>query len=425
MGKILEVRDLVTKFYTFDGVVHALSGVSFDLNEGETLGVVGESGSGKSVTMMSLLHLLPSPPARIEGGQALYYGDMHKSYGDMHKSCGDMHKSYGDMHKSYGDMHKSSHSRDISSSRDNQMLKDSIKKPVRGSINETLKDSIKQPVRGSINETLKDSIDRPIKEQIKDAPIQDIKEPVDLLKLDRAGIRSIRGGKIGFIFQDALSALNPVMIIGRQIGENLVEHLGMGADDAKKRVLELLEYVGIPNPGRRYSCYPHQFSGGMRQRIMIALAIACNPRIIIADEPTTALDVTVQAQIIELVQRLTREMNIAVIWITHDLGVVAGMADRVLVMYAGTPVEIAPVNELYTNPAHPYTIKLLGALPIIGEEADHRLESIDGTPPDLLAPPVHCQFAWRCPHAAKRCWQEIPEQREVTPGHHAACFNVA
>lgn len=327
MGKILEVSDLITRFYTFDGVVHALSGVTFDLDEGETLGIVGESGSGKSVTMMSLLHLLPTPPARIEGGRAIYHGDVKS--GDA---------------------------------------------------------------------------------------------PVDLIQLDKAGIKKIRGGKIGFIFQDALSALNPVLTIGQQISETLIEHLGMSVADARNRSIELLEYVGIPEAKRRFSSYPHQFSGGMRQRTMIAMAIACNPKIIIADEPTTALDVTVQAQIIELVQRLKKELNISVIWITHDLGVVAGMADRVLVMYAGAPVEIAPVDDLYYRPGHPYTIKLLGALPKIGEEAQHRLESIDGVPPDLHKAPAHCQFAWRCPYVHERCWQEVPKQREISPGHTAACF---
>ncbi|WP_022665544.1 ABC transporter ATP-binding protein [Desulfospira joergensenii] len=323
MGKILEVKDLITRFHTFDGVVHALSGVSFDLEEGEILGVVGESGSGKSVTMMSLLHLLPSPPARIEGGRALYHGDG---------------------------------------------------------------------------------------------------EPVDLLQLSKAEISRIRGGKIGFIFQDALSALNPVMTIGKQISETLIQHLGHTASQAKKRSIQLLEYVGIPEPEQRFSCYPHQFSGGMRQRAMIALAVACEPKIIIADEPTTALDVTVQAQIIELVQRLQKEMNMSVIWITHDLGVVAGMADRVLVMYAGTVVETARVEDLYYRPSHPYTQKLLGALPRMDSTGRHRLESIDGAPPDMLFKPAHCQFAWRCDHAEKKCMKEIPKEREISSCHQAACF---
>ncbi len=323
MSMILQVKDLVTRFYTFDGVVHALNGVSFDLEEGETLAIVGESGSGKSVTMMSLLHLLPSPPAKIEGGEAIFYDNGNQT---------------------------------------------------------------------------------------------------DLLKLSKNGIRRIRGGKIGFIFQDALSALNPVMTVGQQISESLTGHLGMSQNQARQRTIELLEHVGIPGAKERHSNYPHQFSGGMRQRVMIAVAIACNPKIVIADEPTTALDVTVQAQIIELTQRLQDELGIAVIWITHDLGVVAGMAERVLVMYAGCPVETAPVDDLYEQPQHPYTIGLLGALPRMDELTSERLVSIGGAPPDLLEAPRHCQFAWRCQFAFERCWQEIPRPVEVGPQHYATCF---
>jgi oligopeptide/dipeptide ABC transporter ATP-binding protein len=196
----------------------------------------------------------------------------------------------------------------------------------------------------------------------------------------------------------------------------------MGHDQARKRTIELLDHVGISGASHRVKNYPHQFSGGMRQRVMIAVAIACNPKIVIADEPTTALDVTVQAQIVELTQRLQKELNISVIWITHDLGVVAGMADRVLVMYAGCPVEIAPVDELYERPSHPYTVGLLGALPRLGQVTAKRLVSIEGTPPDLLEAPRHCQFAWRCPFAFERCWQEIPQSSEIAPGHPIACF---
>jgi oligopeptide/dipeptide ABC transporter ATP-binding protein len=196
----------------------------------------------------------------------------------------------------------------------------------------------------------------------------------------------------------------------------------MGKDDAEKRVIELLELVGIPGAKKRYRNYPHQFSGGMRQRVMIAVAIACNPKIVIADEPTTALDVTVQAQIVELTKHLQAELNIAIIWITHDLGVVAGIADRVLVMYAGHPIEIAPVDELYNHPRHPYTIGLLGALPCLGRGGSTRLVSIEGAPPDLLAAPRHCQFAWRCPYVLDRCWQEVPPQIRVGHHHFATCF---
>lgn len=323
MGTILEVKNLVTRFNTFDGVVHALNGVSFNLNEGETLAIVGESGSGKSVTMMSLLRLLPEPPAKIEAGEAIYYDN-----GDQ----------------------------------------------------------------------------------------------IDLLQLPKSEMRRIRGGKIGFIFQDALSALNPVMTVGQQISESLIEHLGLSHAEARKRTIDLLARVGIPGAQQRHNNYPHQFSGGMRQRVMIAVAIACNPKIVIADEPTTALDVTVQAQIIELTRRLQKELSISVIWITHDLGVVAGLADRVLVMYAGNPVEIALVDELYENPQHPYTIGLLGALPRLGEVGSERLVSIEGSPPDALEPPRHCQFAWRCPFVFDRCWDEVPPLITVGDQHRAACF---
>ncbi|OEU54151.1 MAG: peptide ABC transporter ATP-binding protein [Desulfobulbaceae bacterium S3730MH12] len=324
MTKILSVKNLVIKFYTFDGVVHALNNVSFDLEEGETLAIVGESGSGKSVSMLSLLHLLPMPPAKIENGEAYFYGNEE--------------------------------------------------------------------------------------------------EPVDLLKLNRSGISKIRGGKIGFIFQDALSALNPVMTIGRQISESIIEHLGLSHAKAKEKTIELLKRVGIPGARQRYDNFPHQFSGGMRQRVMIAVSMACTPKIVIADEPTTALDVTVQAQIVDLTKELQKEFNIAVVWITHDLGVVAGMADRVLVMYAGSPVEIANAQDLYSNPQHPYTIGLMNALPNVKGDGDSRLASIDGIPPDLMDEPRHCQFAWRCPHAFDRCWEEIPQQVSVGENHVVSCF---
>jgi len=324
MTNILTVKNLVIKFYTFDGVVHALNNVSFDLEEGETLAIVGESGSGKSVSMLSLLHLLPMPPAKVENGEAWFYGTG--------------------------------------------------------------------------------------------------KEPIDLLKLNRRGISKIRGGKIGFIFQDALSALNPVMTIGRQISESTMEHLGLSHAEAKEKTIKLLKRVGIPGARQRYDNFPHQFSGGMRQRVMIAVSMACNPKIVIADEPTTALDVTIQAQIVDLTKELQKEFNIAVIWITHDLGVVAGMADRVLVMYAGAPVEIAKAQDLYAKPQHPYTIGLMNALPTTKGDGDHRLASIDGMPPDLLEEPHHCQFAWRCPHAFDRCWKEIPQQVIVDKNHIVSCF---
>ena len=323
MPPILQVRDLITKFYTLDGVVHAVNGVSFDLDEGETLAIVGESGSGKSVTMMSLLGLIPSPPGKIEAGMAYFQGKEGRH---------------------------------------------------------------------------------------------------DLLQMSPAELREVRGGQIGFVFQDPMSSLNPVLTVGEQISESLTRHLGMAREDARGRTIELLGEVGISDPEARYDNYPHQFSGGMRQRVMIAIAIACAPEIVIADEPTTALDVTVQAQIIELFKRLQEVIGMAIIWITHDLGVVAGLAERVLVMYGGRVAEIAAVDDLYENPGHPYTAGLLGALPRLDSRESKRLVSIKGAPPDLLIPLTHCPFAWRCDYAFDRCWQEIPALVPVGVRHQAACF---
>mgnify|MGYP001090968766 CR=1 FL=1 len=323
MSTVLEVNDLLTRFHTLDGVVHAVNGVSFDLKQGETLGIVGESGSGKSVTMMSLLGLIPMPPGRIEGGEALFTTD---------------------------------------------------------------------------------------------------DETHDLLQMSPADLRDVRGGKIGFVFQDPISTLNPILTVGEQIAEVLTRHLDLSKQEAQARAIKLLASVGIPDPELRYDAYPFQFSGGMRQRVVIAIAIACTPDIVIADEPTTALDVTVQAQIADLFRQLRRELGVAIIWITHDLGVVAGLADRVLVMYGGRVAEIAMVDDLYENPQHPYTIGLLGALPSLESRESKRLISIRGAPPDLLIPLEHCPFAWRCDYAFDRCWEEIPHLLSVGKRHRTACF---
>ncbi len=234
--------------------------------------------------------------------------------------------------------------------------------------------------------------------------------------------RSIRGQEIAMIFQDPMTSLNPVLTIGRQITESLRVHLGMQADDAQKRATDLLDMVGIPDGARRLGSYPHQFSGGMRQRVMIAMALACNPSLLIADEPTTALDVTIQAQIVELVQTLRAKLNMAVIWITHDLGVVAGMAERVIVMYAGYIVEEADVDALFDSPAHPYTLALLAALPRVDKRRDKRLKSIPGAPPNLLVAPRGCPFAPRCEFVHERCRDENPPLRPVAAGHRAACW---
>jgi oligopeptide/dipeptide ABC transporter ATP-binding protein len=315
---VLEVSDLRTQFETQDGVVHAVNGVSFDLNRGEFLGVVGESGSGKSVTMMSLLRLIPMPPGEIVSGEA--------RFGDK-----------------------------------------------------------------------------------------------DLLKMDLDDLRQVRGGKIGFIFQDPMTSLNPVLTVGYQITEALKVHSDMDDDDAEARALELLKMVGIPAAESRLKAYPHELSGGMRQRVMIATALACSPQVIIADEPTTALDVTIQAQIVEIVRELRERLGTAVIWITHDLGVVAGLADRVLVMYGGEIVEEAPVAELYARPQHPYTEGLLGSLPRLDQKGQD-LVNIKGQPPSLYSAPMSCSFAPRCPYVIERCWMENPPLIDIGNGRKTACW---
>ena len=317
--KILEVEDIRTRFHTRDGTVHAVNGISFDLSEGELLGVVGESGSGKSVTMMSLLKLLPMPPAEIVSGRALLEGE-------------------------------------------------------------------------------------------------------DLIGLDTDELRRVRGARVGFIFQDPMTSLNPVLSVGYQLTEPLRIHLGMSRREARRRAVELLERVGIPAAASRLDDFPHQFSGGMRQRVMIAIALACNPMVLIADEPTTALDVTIQAQILDVVKRLRRESGTAIIWITHDLGVMAGLADRVMVMYGGLVVERASADKLYKHPRHPYTRGLLGTLPRLDGTRAERLESIPGQPPNLDRAPAACPFAPRCEHVIERCTQENPVLQRVVEGHEVACW---
>ncbi len=316
---VLDIRDLRTEFVTEEGIVHAVNGISYQLHQGQTIGVVGESGSGKSVSMLSVLRLLPSPPARIVGGEVWFKGQ-------------------------------------------------------------------------------------------------------NLLALPESEMRHIRGKEIAMIFQDPMTSLNPVLSIGFQIMEPLMLHLRMGKKEARERAVELLHMVGIPEPHKRVDDYPHQFSGGMRQRAMIAMALACQPTVLIADEPTTALDVTIQAQIVDLVKRLRDEIGMALIWITHDLGVVAGLADRVIVMYAGLIMEDAPVDELYERPQHPYTRALLRSLPRMDAEAGQPLEVIEGLPPDLLEMPAGCPFAPRCPFVRDQCRTERPPLLEIQPGHRVACW---
>jgi oligopeptide transport system ATP-binding protein len=229
----------------------------------------------------------------------------------------------------------------------------------------------------------------------------------NLLTLSEDDLNRIRGREIGMVFQDPMTSLNPVLTIGRQISESLKLHLHMDDQQARERAVTLLEWVGIPDAAKRLDDYPHQFSGGMRQRVMISVALACAPSLLIADEPTTALDVTIQAQIVDLVQRMREKLGMAVIWITHDLGVVAGIADRVIVMYAGTIVEEAEVDQIYENPRHPYTLALLAALPRVDSRRE-RLKNIPGSPPNMLSPIKGCPFAPRCEFAIERCWAETP-----------------
>ncbi len=318
MASLLEVKGLKTRFFTQDGVVNAVNGITYTLGEGETLGIVGESGCGKSVSVLSVMRLIPDPPGKIVGGEVLFEGR-------------------------------------------------------------------------------------------------------NLLEMSPDEVRHIRGNKIAMIFQDPMTSLNPVLTIGRQVSEALELHLGMDRKQARQRTVELLEMVGIPEAADRVDDYPHQFSGGMRQRVMIAMGLSCNPQILIADEPTTALDVTIQAQIVELVKRLRDELGMAIIWITHDLGVIAGLAEEVIVMYAGFVVEMAHVKDLYGDPRHPYTIALLDSLPRL-DMVREKLRSIEGLPPDLIALPKGCPFAARCEYVLEKCLEENPPLEPVGPNHYIACW---
>jgi peptide/nickel transport system ATP-binding protein len=248
-------------------------------------------------------------------------------------------------------------------------------------------------------------------------------EGVELLRAPRSHLRKVRGRKISFVFQEPMTSLNPVLRVGHQIGEVLREHLGLSRGAARARTIELLDLVHIPDPERRVDEYPHQLSGGMRQRVMIAMALACDPKILIADEPTTALDVTIQAGILDLLRELRGRLGTAIVLITHNLGVVADIADRVVVMYAGRKVEEAPVEELFAHPQHPYTSGLLGAIPRAGQAHDGRLREIPGRVPSLAQLPSHCAFAERCPRADELSWSQVPDLREVRPDHAVACFH--
>lgn len=318
-ASILEIKNLRTTFDTQDGLVQAVNGISYTLREGETLGIVGESGCGKSVSVLSVMRLLPQPPAIIQADGIYFYEN-------------------------------------------------------------------------------------------------------DLLTTSENEMHSIRGSQIAMIFQDPMTSLNPVLTIGYQLKEPLRLHLGLSNNEAGEQAEELLNLVGIPDAKARLDDYPHQFSGGMRQRAMIAMALACNPALLIADEPTTALDVTIQAQIVDLVKRLQEQFGMALIWITHDLGVVAGLAERVIVMYAGFIVEDALIDDLYANPRHPYTSALLRSLPRMDGSPGEKLETIEGLPPDLIQLPPGCPFAPRCTFTKDKCRQQNPLLGEISPNHHVACW---
>jgi len=318
MAALLEVKDLKTHFFTRDGVVKAVDGVSFVLEEGHTLGIVGESGSGKSVTALSLMRLIPDPPGKIVGGEILLRGE-------------------------------------------------------------------------------------------------------SVLEMDDEQVRALRGDRIAMIFQDPMTSLNPVFRVGHQIAEALRLHKNMDKKSADARAVEMLELVGLPNAADRAKDYPHQFSGGMRQRAMIAMALACDPDILIADEPTTALDVTIQAQILELMIELQQRTKAAIIMITHDLGVVADMADNVMVMYAGKQVEYGTADDVFYRPLHPYTWGLLDSLPRHDIDEKGQLCPIIGQPPSLIDIPPGCSFHPRCPHAKDVCRTRVPELVEIEPAHLSAC----
>ena len=321
MNPLLEVDNLEVVFDTKDGLVQAVNGISYTVNQGDTLGIVGESGCGKSVSVMAMLRLLPEPPARIVGGRVVFNGQ-------------------------------------------------------------------------------------------------------DLLQMKRREMHQIRGNQIAIVFQDPMTSLNPVATVGGQIMEAIRVNTGVNRSQAVAQTTALLERVGIPRAAERLWDYPHQFSGGMRQRVMIAMAISCNPRLLIADEPTTALDVTIQAQIVDLVKELQQELGMAVIWITHDLGVIARLAKKINVMYGGQIMEQGPVKWIFKQPAHPYTVGLLASRPGIELTRDHDLSFIEGSPPDMIALPPGCPFAPRCAFGSNRCTTERPRPVKVTDNHMAACWHI-
>ncbi len=322
---VLEVTDLKTQFFTRDGVVKAVDGISFTIRRGEAVGLVGESGCGKSITSLSIMRLIPQPPGKTVAGQVVLTIDGKSQ---------------------------------------------------------------------------------------------------DLLQLDEEEMRHVRGRLISMIFQDPMTSLNPVLTIGYQLTEPLKIHFNMSDDQARKRAVELMMQVGIPAAAERLGDYPHQFSGGMRQRVMVAMALTCDPKLLIADEPTTALDVTVQAQLLDLIKQLNKETGTAVLIITHDLGVVADLCDRVMVMYAGQIIETGTGDEIFDKPHHPYTRGLMQSVPRLGPAVRHRLTPVEGMPPDLIAPPQGCRFRPRCPSAFEKCI-ETPPAFDLGGEHLSACWLAA
>jgi len=319
MPPLLQVKDMKTYFYTEEGVVKAVDGVTYDVQEGETLALVGESGCGKSVSALTILRLIPVPPGRIVSGEVLFEGE-------------------------------------------------------------------------------------------------------DLMKLSEDELRRVRGNRISMVFQEPMTSLNPVLTIGKQLTEALELHLRLDKDAANNRAVQLLEMVGVAEAHRRIGDYPHQFSGGMRQRVMIAMAMSCNPKLLIADEPTTALDVTIQAQVLEVMARLSKEFGTAVIIITHNLGVVARYADRVNVMYAGKIIETSSAANVYADPRHPYTLGLLSSVPRLDHAMQAKLVPIEGLPPDLGHLPPGCSFYPRCTYRIDQCREEFPPLQLVSENHYAACW---
>jgi oligopeptide transport system ATP-binding protein len=334
---LMRVDGLTTNFHTYAGVVHAVHDMTIAVPKDSVVGIVGESGSGKSVTMMSVMRLVPSPPGRIEAGHVWFDG-------------------------------------------------------------------------AALN--MPDHVE-------EEGPNQGM---VDLLSLPAEDMMKVRGRHIAMIFQDPMVSLNPVLTIGLQMTESMVAHEIATSKEAWKRAIDMLALVGIPNPEERMRDYPHQYSGGMRQRVMIAMALSCSPELVIADEPTTSLDVTVQAQILELMKELKARLKSSIIIISHDLSIVAGMADKVVVMYAGRVLEEADVYDLYERPGHPYTMGLMKSVPRLDADDRERLIPIEGSPPDMLAPPVGCKFAPRCKYAMEICREQEPPLVAIGEGHRARCF---